>query len=182
MHKRRSPSTKKPDQIINQSTPSSSDAKDSKTELLVNEVIKNPEVLQKLALRPEGIGMIMQVTTLRSGPLPDADELSKYDQIYPGLAKEIVDMARSAQHFRQEQGRKSLSGDIWKDRIGQIFALLCVLIISGVAVYMIYRGESGYANTLMTTVLASLAGVFIYGRYENSKDTSSKNKKKPSKK
>ncbi|MGV6264515.1 DUF2335 domain-containing protein [Escherichia coli] len=44
----------------------------------------------------------MQVTHTRSGPLPDADELAKYERISPGFAREIMDMAKAEQKHRHE--------------------------------------------------------------------------------
>lgn len=68
---------------------------DGKTELLVNEVVKNPQVLERLMNKPELAGIMMQVTHTRSGPLPDPDELARYEKISPGFALEILEMAKS---------------------------------------------------------------------------------------
>ncbi|WP_339072612.1 DUF2335 domain-containing protein [Fusobacterium animalis] len=34
------------------------------------------------------------ITTIHSGPLPNPETLIKYNQVYPDLAKEIVEMAK----------------------------------------------------------------------------------------
>lgn len=152
-----------------------------KTELLVNEVLKNPQVLEKIARRPEGVGMMMQIQTkTRSGPIPEAEELAKYEGIYPGLAKEIVGMAKDSQAYRQEQGRKSLSGEIWRDRLAQILAFGTVIIVSLVACYLISKEAYGSATTLLCTVLASGVGVFFMGR--NEKTSNAEESKGPAKK
>ncbi|MDY4323141.1 DUF2335 domain-containing protein [Pectobacterium brasiliense] len=162
---RRSTPKQQSGQLVNQPSATSTRAQDGKAELLVNEVVKNPQVLERLLHRPEVAGFMMQIsTTHRSGPLPEAEELARYDKVSPGFAREIMDMAKSAQEFRQNQGKKSLSGAIWKDRIGQIFALLCVLIFSYIALEMINKEAYGYATILLGVELVALAGIFVIGR------------------
>ncbi len=75
-----------------------------------------------------------------------------------------MDMAKSAQEHRQQQGKTSLSGAIWKDRIGQIFALICVFVFSYVAIEMIDHQAYTQATILLGAELAALASVFILGR------------------
>ena len=41
------------------------------------------------------------ITTIHSGPLPDPETLIKYNQVYPDLAKEIVEMAKKQSEHRQ---------------------------------------------------------------------------------
>ncbi|HIE5440285.1 TPA: DUF2335 domain-containing protein [Serratia marcescens] len=151
-----------------------------KTELLVNEVINNPEVIQRLANRPEGMGLMMQmqVSTHRSGPLPDAEELARYEKIAPGMAQEILEMAKSAQGYRQKQGERSLSGAIWKDRLGQIFAIICVFVFAYVALEMIKAGAFGYAALVLGAELVALVGVFVIGRTEKKEEPTTPAKKK----
>lgn len=149
-----------------------------KTELLVNEVINNPEVIQRLASRPEGVGLMMQVSTHRSGPLPDAEELARYEKITPGFAKEILEMAKSSQAYRQRQGEKSLSGAIWKDRLGQIFAIICVFVFAYIALEMIKAGAFGYAALLLGAELVGLVGVFVLGRSDKKEEPKPQAKKK----
>ncbi|MDX6915668.1 DUF2335 domain-containing protein [Pectobacterium carotovorum] len=166
-------------QLVNQPAATSTRAQDGKAELLVNEVVKNPQVLERLLHRPEVAGFMMQIsTTHRSGPLPEAEELARYDKVSPGFAREIMDMAKSAQEFRQDQGKKSLSGAIWKDRIGQIFALVCVFVFSYIAIEMINKEAYGYATILLGVELVALAGVFVFGRTDNKPPKEEQKKKK----
>lgn len=166
-----------PPQLINQPNPSRK-VQDGKTELLVNEVMNNPEVIQRLANRPEALGLMMQVSTHRSGPLPEAEELARYESITPGLAKEIVDMAKSAQQFRQDQGRRSLSGAIWKDRAGQLSAMVCVFIFAYIALKMVSAGAYGHAVLLLGAELVALAGIFVVGRSDKKQERTEQEKKK----
>lgn len=174
----RKSATRKPELLVNQPTLTSSRAVDGKTELLVNEVVRNPQVIERLVSRPEFSGIMMQISTHRSGPLPDAEELSRYESVSPGFAKEILEMAKSEQSFRHAQGRKSLSGAIWKDRIGQIFGLICVVIFAYIAYEMILKEAYGWATTLLGVELVALTGVFVIGRKESKQEAPKNTKKK----
>ncbi len=137
---------------------------DGKTELLINEVAKNPQVLERLMDRPELAGIMMQVTHTRSGPLPDADELARYERVSPGFAREIMDMAKAEQKHRHEHYKAGQSGAIWRDRLGQIFAMASVLVFAGIAYEMIQHEAYGWATGLLGVELVALTSVFIIGR------------------
>ncbi|HEB4874362.1 TPA: DUF2335 domain-containing protein [Kluyvera ascorbata F0526] len=141
-------------------------AQDGKTELLVNEVVKNPQVLERLMNKPELAGMMMQVTHTRSGPLPDPDELARYEKISPGFAVEILEMAKSEQKHRHTHVSKGQSGAIWRDRIGQIFGMVCVFVFSYIAYEMIQKEAYGWATGLLGVELVALTSVFVVGRKE----------------
>ncbi|QBX86407.1 DUF2335 domain-containing protein [Enterobacter roggenkampii] len=137
---------------------------DGKTELLINEVAKNPQVLERLMDRPELAGIMMQVTHTRSGPLPDADELARYERVSPGFAREIMDMAKAEQKHRHEHYKAGQSGAIWRDRLGQIFAMASVLVFAGIAYEMIQHEAYGWATGLLGVELVALTSVFVIGR------------------
>lgn len=152
-----------PTKLVNQPDISGR-VQEGKTELLVNEIAKNPQVLERLMTRPEMAGIMMQVTHTRSGPLPDSDELARYEKVSPGFAREILEMAKSEQRHRHSHLSKGQSGAIWRDRIGQIFALVCVLLFTYIAYEMIQRSAYGWATGLLGVELVALTSVFIVGR------------------
>lgn len=181
MSRRKSPrsiGTKPPLPHVNQPTATSSRVASGKADLLVNEVVRNPDVLQRLMHTPEMAGVMMQVSHTRSGPLPDPEELSRYEKVSPGFAREILEMAKSEQSHRHTQNKKSLSGAIWKDRIGQIFALVCVFVFAYIATIMISNGAYGYATTLLGVELVALTGVFLAGRKDKNPETKKPQSKK----
>lgn len=167
-----------PDKLVNQPAIDSGRAQDGKTELLVNEVAKNPQVIERLMHRPDLAGMMMQVTHTRSGPLPDADELAKYERVSPGFAKEILEMAKSEQGHRHDHVANAQSGAIWRDRLGQIFGLICVFVFAYIAYEMIQKGAYGWATTLLGVELVALTGVFVFGKFEKNSNSKQEPKKK----
>ena len=48
------------------------------------------------------------ITKIHSGPLPDQETLIKYNQVYPDLAKEIVEMAKKQSEHRQYLEREQV--------------------------------------------------------------------------
>lgn len=48
------------------------------------------------------------ITRIHSGPLPDSETLIKYNQVYPDLAKEIVEMAKKQSEHRQYLEREQV--------------------------------------------------------------------------
>lgn len=143
---------------------------EGKTELLVNEVVKNPQVLQRLMDRPEVAGIMMQVTHTRSGPLPDPQELASYERISPGFAREIMDMAKAEQKHRHEHYKTGQLGAIWRDRIGQICAMVSVLVFAYIAYEMIQHAAYGWATGLLGVELVALTSVFVVGRKDRASD------------
>ena len=170
--------TKTPELLVNQPSLTSSRASEGKTELLVNEVVRNPQVIERLMNRPEVSGIMMQISTHRSGPLPEAEELARYEKVSPGFAKEIMQMAKDEQSHRHSQSSKSLSGAIWKDRIGQIFGLICVFVFSYIAYLLIEKGAYGWATTLLGVELVALSSVFVLGRKDAKQEAPKQPKKK----
>lgn len=120
----------------------------------------------------------MQVTHTRSGPLPDADELAKYERVSPGFAKEILEMAKSEQGHRHDHVANAQSGAIWRDRLGQIFGLICVFVFAYIAYEMIQKGAYGWATTLLGVELVALTGVFVFGKFEKNSNSKQEPKKK----
>ena len=119
----------------------------------------------------------MQVTHTRSGPLPDPDELARYEKISPGFALEILEMAKSEQKHRHSHLSKGQSGAIWRDRIGQIFGMVSVFVFSYIAYEMIQRGAYGWATGLLGVELVALTSVFVVGRKDKLPTQSNKTKK-----
>jgi len=164
--------------LVNQPTVNSGRVIEGKTEFLVNEIAKNPQALERLFSRPETAGFMMQISHHRSGPLPDSEELARYERISPGFAREIMEMAKDEQKFRHTQGKSSLSGAIWKDRIGQIFGLVCVFVFSYIAYSMIEKEAFGWATTLLGVELVALTGVFVLGRKDKTTEQKAPTKRK----
>lgn len=111
-----------------------------------------------------------------SGPLPLPQHLEKYEDVCPGAADRIIAMAEGQAKHRQEMestviqanGRNSTLGVL----IGGMVAVLAI-------VYGAHIIESGYEISGYVTMfvpLATLVGIFIYGKRENRKELIEKQK------
>ena len=58
------------------------------------------------------------------GPLPASSELERYEKIYPGMAKALLDQYLQETTHRQFQETKQLSAAIQDAKRGQYFAFL----------------------------------------------------------
>lgn len=106
------------------------------------------------------------------GPLPNPEMLEKYEQIYPGIAERILQMAEKEQSERHRQNQilleletrnqRSLNFNI---RLGFLLGFGSVLVSSGMCAYFAYLGSIDAAADAAKWVIASLASVFVAGRY-----------------
>ncbi|EIK4807922.1 DUF2335 domain-containing protein [Vibrio parahaemolyticus] len=128
----------------------------------VGEVIKKtPEVERILREHPEVAGALLQVTTQThfSGPLPPPDIMKGYEDICPGAARDILDMAKNdAEHIRQMQ-KGALRGNTIETVLGIISGLIISLSAIGAITYAAVSGQPVTAGVVGS--VAVLAGVFM---------------------
>lgn len=102
-------------------------------------------------------------STRYEGPLPPPADLAQYEQVSPGFADRIIQMAEKEQSFRHED-IKTVRG-IQRKIIGrgQIlgFILSLVIIIGGILLIMYDKPTSGFIAILAG--IATVAGPFFYG-------------------
>lgn len=111
------------------------------------------------------------VSASYAGLLPPPAMLEYYARILPGGVEWIIKTAESQIAHRQALETKKLESDIQREKTGQVFAFVITLVVILVGGTVIYVGRStagGFA--LIIAALASLAGVFIYGRHKTSKE------------
>ncbi|MEE8434208.1 MAG: DUF2335 domain-containing protein [bacterium] len=94
-----------------------------------------------------------------SGPLPPSSELERYEKIYPGMAKALLDQYLQETTHRQFQETKQLSAAIQDAKRGQYFAFLMGMFCLGAAVWLGYFGHQ-WASAIvgpfgMSSVIAS---------------------------
>jgi len=106
--------------------------------------------------------MISTTTEIHAGPLPSARELSKYEQVLPGLADRIVTMAESQSVHRQEIENRVITSDSYRATFGLVFAF--IIVIGGIiaSVYLILNDKQVSGLLLGGTPLAVVVGAFIY--------------------
>lgn len=95
---------------------------------------------------------------LRSGPLPDPEELAGYERLIPGSADRIFKMAE-----KQQDHAIAMNLRDWRlKRTSAISSTLLGLAAIGVAYYMVYTGQPGASKVLYA--LAAVVTAVIGGR------------------
>jgi uncharacterized membrane protein len=98
-----------------------------------------------------------------SGPIPSPHVLKAYDLIEPGLAKDIVEMAKAQSKHRMQLESTVINGDGRRAWGGLIFGFVISCLALGGGIYLIDRGHDKYGALISTGSLGALVGIFVYG-------------------
>jgi uncharacterized membrane protein len=109
-----------------------------------------------------------------SGPLPPPEILEKYNQALPGLGERIICMAEQQARHRQEIEKTVVNSNAFVQKVGPFlgFVVAMTAVVGGIE--LILRGKDGYGLSAIIGALASLAGVFIYGKSQQKKELQNK--------
>lgn len=106
---------------------------------------------------------VIQQTSVLSGPVPSPAILREYDNLLPGSAQKIFEMAENQSAHRMELEKKVINADINRSKQGLMFGFSVALFgIIGTIVLGIW-GNPVVSGILGFSTLGSLVGVFIYG-------------------
>lgn len=111
----------------------------------------------------EPIKTEIQVSQSRhySGPLPLPEDLARYDQVVPGAAERIIKMAENEMQHRHDNDNKITKNIVITTYLSIFVAFICVLIMSGLVFYALYKGFSAAAGTIAVGSIAAVASVFF---------------------
>ena len=131
-----------------------------------------------LAQQSEQAGQVTTATIRHqsyehSGPLPDPQTLTRYNEIIPDAAERILAMAeQNAEHYRQLE-RMALAAQVDDNnarhrniRRGQIAAILSVAASFAIAGYALYLGHAAVSGTICSVTVIGLVATFVTGRSE----------------
>jgi uncharacterized membrane protein len=132
--------------------------------------------------RPKVLRIVERVSLAishHSGPIPSSQELQKYDQVLPGAAERIVTRSEMQSDHRMALEKSVVNAQIAQSDRGQWIAagLSAFCIIASVIVTL--SGYPWVGGTLGGTTVVSLAGAFIYGKWEQRRDLEAKKKDNP---
>ncbi|MFH1429303.1 MAG: DUF2335 domain-containing protein [Candidatus Margulisiibacteriota bacterium] len=104
-----------------------------------------------------------------SGPLPPPQILAGYENVLKGSADRIITLTELQSKHRQELEKQAVNSDILNEKIGMILAFIISMTITCGGLGLLYVGQSivGLASVIMP--LATLSGVFIYGKNSDKK-------------
>lgn len=106
----------------------------------------------------------------RASILPPAEELAAYEAIQPGITERFLAAYEKQQEHRMVIEKTVITGAVQRTHQGQIFAfLLGVIAICG-GLGLLFLGKSIIGLSVLIGAVASLIGVFIYGKESNKKE------------
>jgi len=123
-------------------------------------IIETPTTVNDLKRE---ITVIKSQLRIFSGPLPDPEAFSKYDQILPGTADRIILMAEKQQKHRREIEKKIVKSNTINEKLGLIFGFMVALAAIGGGVYCAHIKQLFGTLILGGGGLVSLVSAFIYG-------------------
>lgn len=116
------------------------------------------------------INAIRAEREIHSGPLPSPRTLKEYGEIDNNFPRVIVESFERQNNHRIEMEKRITESSIQNEKIGMILAFILAFIglMGGLA--LSYFDKIGAGITTFIASLASLVGIFIYGKYQQSKE------------
>ena len=105
---------------------------------------------------------VLQSSTF-SGPLPPPEALTQYENVLPGAAERIFQMAERELRHRQSIEGTIVNGDSRRAYLGIALGTLVALCALGAAAYAISQGEAWVGGGIAVVDIGSIVGAYIYG-------------------
>ena len=109
-----------------------------------------------------------------SGPLPPPAVLQGYEDIVPGAANRILEMAERQSEHRQQLEKTVVNGESRMSILGLVAGFVLSTMVIGGGIYLIASGHDFAGAALIGINLVGLATVFVYGsskrRHEQQSD------------
>ena len=107
------------------------------------------------------------ITRIHSGPLPDPETLIKYNQVYPDLAKEIVEMTKKQSEHRQYLEKEQVISETKLRLRGQLIGG-CAIVILIFLGFVLILNDKNIAGA--SAVIIALIGIIYSISYGKNKD------------
>jgi uncharacterized membrane protein len=105
-----------------------------------------------------------------SGPLPPPEMLRKYEDLLPGSADRVISMAERQSVHRQALEAKVVNSNCSNERLGMLLGFGVVVLVVSAGTYAVSIGKDITGMGAIVTALASLVGVFVYGKSQQKKE------------
>jgi uncharacterized membrane protein len=107
---------------------------------------------------------IRSETSVFVGPLPPPEQLARYEDVYPGCARQIVELAQHQATHRQTLERTHLERSFNHQRLGSTFGFVLGLggLVGGI--FLVATGHAASGLTMFFSTVTTLVGTFVYGK------------------
>ena len=109
-----------------------------------------------------------------SGPLPPPRLLAEYDRVVPGGAERIFAQFESQSAHRQYIEKRVIDSNTFVQKFGAFAAFVLGLIAIGGGLFLVYVGKNITGFGAFFRGLASLIGVYVYGKISQSNERKAK--------
>lgn len=123
---------------------------------------------------PTTIATVTHQAVSFSGPLPHPALLAKYNEVIPNGAERIMAMAERQSIHRESLEAQIVAENVASQKRGSIFAFIICLVALVGGFWLIATGKSADGLAAIISSLTALAGVFVYGKYQQSKERKEK--------
>ena len=115
------------------------------------------------------VGAQLQDARDYGSPLPLADEFQKYESVYPGAARAIIEYMNREQAFRHDVEKEALKSSILETQRGQIFAFILMILLIATSLYAATKGYHALALLMFGTAALSVIRRFLSQSTEDSR-------------
>jgi uncharacterized membrane protein len=130
------------------------------------------EILERQGVRvdPAKAQIVLQqvkteIIKAHAGPLPAVEDFAGYDQVCPGAAKEILDMAVRQQKHSHHMDKYNAHSEFWLPVIGIVSAVASVIAMFAAGIYLAVIGHESLAiGVLSGTGAVTIVGAFLQRR------------------
>jgi uncharacterized membrane protein len=113
-------------------------------------------------------------SVVRQGPIPDPEDLARYNVIIPDGANRIMKMAEDQAKHRIAIESTVIDSQQVQGKRGQLFGLAIAVIGIGAGAYLTMNGHDAVGAVIGGTTVVSLAIAFITGRRVQQKELQEK--------
>lgn len=106
-----------------------------------------------------------------SGPMPHPNILKGYEEVLPGAAERILQMAENEQQHRHKQEDRICKGSVSQVKRGQWIALFVVVMLTAVATALTLLGQQTVGGIIFGTTIAAVTTIFIVSKNRDKKDS-----------
>lgn len=138
--------------------------------------LRTRQISERQAARDNPAEILQQQISVQKhwqGPLPAPEDLEAYERVQPGFAERIVAMAEKAVEMADEQMKHRHRTEhrmITAFHLRSAWGLASAALLSGGAlaggIALLFAGHTAGGVAVVGIDMGSLAGVFVYGRYD----------------
>lgn len=114
----------------------------------------------------EVMSLVFEKKEVFQGPLPHPNTLREYEDVSPGAAKKIINMAVDQQNHRIRTEDKVVTAEIESGKRGQWMGFSIVVIFLVISAILLVMGKSSEGFIALGGTGATVIGLFVYGKHQ----------------